>query len=67
MGILSVGGSSRTGRLIYVVLPLEAIKSRTRSYGALVQYITDNKAITSGGLLSLAPVFLDVCIVFLKS
>jgi beta-glucosidase len=67
MGTLPVGGGSGTGRLTYVVSPLEAIKSRARSYGALVQYITDNKAITSGSLLSLAPVPLDVCIVFLKS
>lgn len=38
-----------------------------QSYGALVQYITDNVAITGDGLDQLSPTPLDVCIVFLKS
>ncbi|KAI8942962.1 hypothetical protein NX059_001001 [Plenodomus lindquistii] len=67
IGTLAVGGGSGTGRFTYVVSPLEAIKSRAQSYGALVQYITDNQAITGGSLSSLAPLPLDVCIVFLKS
>jgi beta-glucosidase len=67
MGTLPVGGGSGTGRFTYVVSPLDAIKRRARSYGSIVQYITDNEAITSGGLSSLAPLPLDVCIVFLKS
>ncbi|KAF1847769.1 glycoside hydrolase family 3 protein [Cucurbitaria berberidis CBS 394.84] len=67
IGTLAVGGGSGTGRFTYVVSPLDAIKSRAQSYGALVQYITDNKAIANKGLSSLAPTPLDVCIVFLKS
>lgn len=67
IGTLAVGGGSGTGRFTDLVPPLEAIKTRGRSYGALIQYITDNNAITNGALTSLAPLPLDVCIVFLKS
>lgn len=67
IGTLPVGGGSGTGRFTYVVSPLDAIKSRGQSYGALVQYITDNKLITSGAMSTLAPTPLDVCMLFLKS
>ncbi|KAH7402943.1 beta-glucosidase 1 [Pyrenochaeta sp. MPI-SDFR-AT-0127] len=67
IGTLPVGGGSGTGRFTYVVNPLDAIKTRAQSYGALVQYITNNEAIVNGFLSSVAPLPLDVCIVFLKS
>ncbi|KAF3039252.1 hypothetical protein E8E11_004825 [Didymella keratinophila] len=67
IGTLAVGGGSGTGRFPYVVSPLEAIKARGKSYGALVQYITDSVFIAAGGLAALAPVPPEVCIVFLKS
>jgi beta-glucosidase len=67
VGTLAVGGGSGTGRLTYVVAPLDAIKARGQSYGATVQYVTDNQAIVDGALSALAPMPLDVCIVFLKS
>lgn len=67
IGTLAVGGGSGTGRFPYVVSPLEAIKARGRSYGATVQYITDNEYIAQGGLGALAPAPPEVCIVFLKS
>ncbi|OCL12415.1 glycoside hydrolase family 3 protein [Glonium stellatum] len=68
IGTLPTGGGSGTGRFSYVVSPLEAIKSRANTYGALVQYITNNTIVASaGGLGSLAPSPLDVCLVFLKS
>ncbi|KAJ4376087.1 hypothetical protein N0V83_001368 [Neocucurbitaria cava] len=67
IGTLAVGGGSGTGRFTYVVPPLDAIKSRAQSYGALVQYITNNDVIANGGFSSLAPLPLDVCVVFLKS
>lgn len=67
IGTMPVGGGSGTGRFTYLVSPLEAIKARVQSYGALVQYITDNAFITSGmGLPTLAPRLLDVCLVFPK-
>jgi beta-glucosidase len=67
IGTLAVGGGSGAGRFTDVVPPLDAIKTKARSYRAHVQYITNNDAITQGGLSSLAPLPLDVCIVFLKS
>ncbi|KAL8287847.1 avenacinase [Gaeumannomyces tritici] len=66
IGTLPLGGGSGTGRYTYVVSPLEAIKARGRSYGALVQYMTSNGAITAGGLAMIFPVP-EVCLVFLKS
>jgi beta-glucosidase len=67
IGTLAVGGGSGTGRLPYVVSPQEALKSRGRSYGGTVQYITDNQYIVDGGLAALAPIPPEVCIIFLKS
>ena len=67
IGTLAVGGGSGTGRFSCVVSPLEAIKSRGQSQGAIVQYITDNGYIVGGGLASLGPAPPEVCIVFLKS
>jgi beta-glucosidase len=67
IGTLAVGGGSGAGRFTSVVPPLEAIKTRAKSYRAHVQYITNNDAVAQGGLSSLAPLPLDVCIVFLKS
>ncbi|CAG5158099.1 uncharacterized protein ALTATR162_LOCUS4982 [Alternaria atra] len=67
VGTLAVGGGSGTGRFSYVVSPLEAIKARGQSQGAVVQYITDNEYIVGGGLASLGPAPPEVCIVFLKS
>ncbi|KAH7089727.1 glycosyl hydrolase family 3 N terminal domain-containing protein [Paraphoma chrysanthemicola] len=67
IGTLAVGGGSGTGRFTYVVSPLDAIKARAQSYGALTQYITSNDFIAGGGIAALAPVPLDVCLVFLKS
>ena len=64
---VAVGGGSGTGRFTYVIPPLDAIKARGQEYGALVQYITSNYALSNGGLSSLAPSPPDVCILFLKS
>lgn len=66
-GTLAVGGGSGTGRFSDLVAPLVAIKQRAQSYGALVQYVTDNAAIASGALYAIAHPPPDVCIVFLKS
>lgn len=53
LGVLPVGGGSGTGRMTYVVNPLDAIKKKVASYDdkALVQYVLNNTLITnSGGL-----------------
>ncbi|KAF1948441.1 avenacinase [Byssothecium circinans] len=67
LGTLPVGGGSGTGRFTYVVAPLDAIKTRGQSYGALVQYVLDNAVIAAGGLSVLQPSPPDVCVLFLKS
>lgn len=66
MGTLYVGGGSGTGRLSYVVSPLEAIKARARASGALVTYITNN-AVASVSVSSMLQPRPDVCLVFLKT
>lgn len=51
-GVLAVGGGSGTGRLTYVISPLEAIKARAaqqKKNNALVQYLLNNTLITNGG------------------
>lgn len=67
IGTLPAGGGSGAGRYSYVVDPLSAIKTRAQSYGALVQYIIDNKLIANGAASILQPAPPDVCVVFLKS
>ncbi|KAF2262959.1 beta-glucosidase 1 [Lojkania enalia] len=70
-GPTAIGGGSGSGRFSYIVPPLEAIKAKGNSYGALVQYVTSNFAIKNNALKSntpmLAPSPPDVCLVFLKS
>ncbi|KAF2215796.1 glycoside hydrolase family 3 protein [Cercospora zeae-maydis SCOH1-5] len=69
-GVLPVGGGSGTGRLTYVVSPLEAIKTRAAQQGnkPLVQYVLNNTLVTnSNGYGILFPRPPDVCLVFLKT
>lgn len=52
-GVYPVGGGSGTGRMTYVVPPLDAIKAKVASYDekALVQYVLNNtQVIDSYGL-----------------
>ncbi|KIV87904.1 hypothetical protein PV11_03420 [Exophiala sideris] len=66
-GNLPVAGGSGTGRLSYLVSPLEAIKARSFQDGTLVQYILNNTLITTpGGLATILPVP-EICFVFLKT
>ena len=67
IGTLPSGGGSGAGRYSYIVAPLDAIRTRGQSYGALVQYVLDNQVIAAGGLSVLQPSPPDACIVFLKS
>ncbi|KAI5204983.1 hypothetical protein E4T42_02997 [Aureobasidium subglaciale] len=67
-GTLPVGGGSGTGRISYLVDPLNAIKARAGQDGSLVQYILNNTLLsTPAGLASLQPTPPDVCLVFLKT
>lgn len=69
-GVLPVGGGSGTGRMSYVVPPLDAIKAKVASYNskALVQYVLNNTlVIDAGGFGLVYPTPPDVCLVFLKT
>jgi beta-glucosidase len=67
-GTLSVGGGSGTGRLTYVVTPLDAIKARAAQDKALVQTWLNNTLIATSNMTDLwIPKTPDVCLVFLKT
>ncbi|KAL2133974.1 hypothetical protein VTI74DRAFT_1277 [Chaetomium olivicolor] len=67
-GTLAVGGGSGTGRLTYLVTPLDAIKERAAQDNALVQYWLNNTQIATTDVTTLwIPKLPDVCLVFLKS
>lgn len=66
-GVLAVAGGSGTGRLTYVVPPLDAIKARAAQDGSLVQYILNNTLVNAGDFSLIYPTPPDVCIVFLKT
>ncbi|SMR51682.1 unnamed protein product [Zymoseptoria tritici ST99CH_3D1] len=69
-GVLPVGGGSGTGRLTYVISPLEAIKTRAAEQGnkPLVQYVLNNTLVNlSRGFNILFPRPPEVCLVFLKT
>ena len=67
-GTLSVGGGSGTGRLTYLVSPLEAIKARAKEDNALVQQWLNNTLIINSNVTDLwIPTAPEVCLVFLKT
>ncbi|TDZ37458.1 putative beta-glucosidase G [Colletotrichum spinosum] len=67
-GTLTVGGGSGTGRLTYLVSPLDAIKARAAKDSAIVQQWLNNTLITSSNVTDLwIPTEPEVCLVFLKT
>ncbi|EFX04586.1 beta-glucosidase 2 [Grosmannia clavigera kw1407] len=66
-GTLSVGGGSGTGRLSYLVSPLQAVKTRAAQDGALVQQWLNNTLVAASDVSSLWVPSPDVCLVFLKT
>lgn len=67
-GTLSVGGGSGTGRYTDLITPLEAIRTRARQDGALVQYWLNNTLIAGSNVTDLwIPKLPEVCIVFVKT
>jgi len=69
IGVLPVGAGSGTGRMTYVIPPLDAVKAKVASYDskALVQYYLNNTLINEIGLAGIAPTPPDVCLVFLNT
>ncbi|KAH6663512.1 beta-glucosidase [Halenospora varia] len=67
-GTLSVGGGSGTGRLTYLVTPLEAVKAKAKQTNALVQQFLNNTLIATSDISTLViPQAPEVCLVFLKT
>ncbi|KAK9369477.1 glycosyl hydrolase family 3 N terminal domain-containing protein [Lipomyces kononenkoae] len=68
-GTLAVGGGSGTGRLTYIVSPLDALKDRATGDGTLVQYLLNNTLLSdpTTAFASIAPSPPEVCLVFLKT
>lgn len=67
-GTLTAGGGSGTGRLTYLVSPLEAIKIRAAQDKALVQQWLNNTLIVNSNMTDLwIPKTPEVCLVFLKT
>lgn len=65
-GTLPVGGGSGTGRLTYVITPLEALQARANA--SLIQYWLNNTLIIDSEMDDLwIPQMPDVCLVFLKT
>lgn len=52
-----------TGRAMYIVSPLEALKARGRETGAEVQYVTDDNALPANAFQGVYPP-LEICVVF---
>ncbi|KAK9481623.1 glycosyl hydrolase family 3 N terminal domain-containing protein [Lipomyces starkeyi] len=67
-GTLVVGGGSGTGRLSYIVSPLDALKARAARDGSLVQFLLNNTLVSDSAVAfqSIAP-YPEVCLVFLKT
>ncbi|EEY22364.1 beta-glucosidase [Verticillium alfalfae VaMs.102] len=67
-GTLVAGGGSGTGRLTYLISPLQAIKERAAQDNALVQQWLNNTLIINSNVTDLwVPTPPDVCLVFLKT
>ncbi|KAK9342742.1 glycosyl hydrolase family 3 N terminal domain-containing protein [Lipomyces starkeyi] len=68
-GTLAIGGGSGTGRLSYVVTPLDAVKVRAARHGSLVQYLLNNTLASDSAVAfqSIAPFPPEVCLVLLKT
>ncbi|KAK9326806.1 glycosyl hydrolase family 3 N terminal domain-containing protein [Lipomyces starkeyi] len=68
-GTLAIGGGSGTGRLSYVLTPLDALKIRAARDGSLVQFLLNNTLISDPAIAfqSIAPSPPEVCLVLLKT
>lgn len=67
-GTITVGGGSGTGRLTYLVTPLDALKARAAADGTLIQQWLNNTLIATTNISTLViPQLPEVCLVFLKT
>ncbi|KAF7954587.1 hypothetical protein EAE96_005707 [Botrytis aclada] len=66
IGTLDIGGGSGSARHTTLVSPLTAIRNRAATYGARVQYLTNNALLSTSSFASIYPTP-EICLVFLKS
>lgn len=68
LGVQAMGGGSGSGRLSYVVSPLDALRSRAADSEneIRIEYVTDNSVVANADFSGIYP-FPEVCLVFLKS
>ncbi|KAH8897341.1 hypothetical protein GQ53DRAFT_837983 [Thozetella sp. PMI_491] len=66
IGTLDVGGGSGSARHTNLISPLQAIRERARTYGARVQYVTNNDRLAADDWHTIFPIP-EVCLVFLKT
>ncbi|KAG4026756.1 hypothetical protein MFRU_037g00670 [Monilinia fructicola] len=66
IGTLDIGGGSGSARHTNLVSPLSAIRARAATYGARVQYLTNNDILSSNNFGSIYPTP-NICLVFLKT
>ncbi|KAF7555034.1 hypothetical protein G7Z17_g2474 [Cylindrodendrum hubeiense] len=64
IGTIDIGGGSGTGRHVYLVSPLEAVRTQARKTGARLQYIIHNEILAANNFVGLYPTP-EVCLVFL--
>ncbi|RAL58728.1 hypothetical protein DID88_003034 [Monilinia fructigena] len=66
IGTLDIGGGSGSARHTNLVSPLSAIRARAATYGARVQYLTNNEILSSNNFGSIYPTP-NICLIFLKT
>ncbi|KAH6976415.1 glycosyl hydrolase family 3 N terminal domain-containing protein [Ilyonectria sp. MPI-CAGE-AT-0026] len=64
IGTVDIGGGSGTGRHVYLVSPLEAVRTQAAKIGARLQHIIHNKVLAANTFIGLYPTP-EVCLVFL--
>ncbi|KAF7925812.1 hypothetical protein EAE99_005847 [Botrytis elliptica] len=66
IGTLDIGGGSGSARHTTLVSPLTALRNRAATYGARVQYLTNNALLSTSSFGSIYPTP-EICLVFLKT
>ncbi|TGO81176.1 hypothetical protein BPOR_1298g00010 [Botrytis porri] len=66
IGTLDIGGGSGSARHTNLVSPLTALRNRAATYGARIQYLTNNALLSTSSFASIYPTP-EICLVFLKT
>ncbi|TGO50862.1 hypothetical protein BCON_0174g00070 [Botryotinia convoluta] len=66
IGTLDIGGGSSSARHTTLISPLTALRNRAATYGARIQYLTNNALLSTSSFASIYPTP-EICLVFLKT